>query len=118
MMHYLNHISSWGGLSESELHNVFSAQKRCVLLFGKRFSFDHTGSGYYQIWGRVRSYSYGAALHSCEQYKRGYLKAVKNRGCSPCSLGRFKILTLLMRNLTIELHILYNAHILYNIVPE
>ena len=48
-------ISSWGGVSESKLRSVFSAQKRCArLLFGKKFSFDH--AGYYQTCARVRSY--------------------------------------------------------------
>ena len=48
-------ISSWGGVSESKLRNVFSAQKRCIrLLFGKQYSFDH--AGYYQTCARVRSY--------------------------------------------------------------
>ena len=40
-------ISSWGGVLESKLRNVFSAQKRCIRLsFGKQYSFDH--AGYYQ----------------------------------------------------------------------
>ena len=49
-------ISSWGGVSESKLRSVFSAQKRRArLLFGKKFSFDHA-AGYYQTCARVRSY--------------------------------------------------------------
>ena len=50
-------ISSWGGVSEYKLQNVFSAQKRCVtarFLFGKKLSFDH--AGYFETCARVRSY--------------------------------------------------------------
>ena len=48
-------ISSWGGISEYKLQNVFSAQKRCVrFLFGKKLTFDH--AGYYETCARVRSY--------------------------------------------------------------
>ena len=48
-------ISSWGGVSEYKLQNIFSAQKRCVrFLFGKKLSFDH--AGYYETCARVRSY--------------------------------------------------------------
>ena len=48
-------ISSWGGVSEYKLQNVFSAQKRCVrFLFGKNFSLDH--AGYYETCARVRCY--------------------------------------------------------------
>ena len=48
-------ISSWGGVSESRLQNIFAVQKRCIrLLFGKKLSFDH--AGYYETCARVRSY--------------------------------------------------------------
>ena len=48
-------ISSWRGVSESKLQNIFAVQKRCIrLLFGKKFSFHH--AGYYETCARLRSY--------------------------------------------------------------
>ena len=50
-------ISSWGGVSEYKLQNIFAVQKRCIrLLFGKKFSFNH--AGYYEIETCVRVRSY------------------------------------------------------------
>ena len=57
MTHYLNqilvivYVAGW----YSKLQYVFSIQKRCTrLLFGTKYSFDHTG--YYETCARVRSY--------------------------------------------------------------
>jgi hypothetical protein len=48
-------ISSWGSVPNYRLKKIFSLQKRCVrLLFGKEYSFDH--SGYYETCARARTY--------------------------------------------------------------
>ncbi len=53
--HMMYCISCWGGVSCNKLQRIFYVQKRCIrLLFGKDFSYDH--SGYYETCARARTY--------------------------------------------------------------